>query len=274
MTNFWLLAITCLQLLLLLAWQLQSSVLPRPWVWWAGIFGIAACCFLIGLLVFRIYRSLLWRRRKSVRPSREVLLERRRIATALHDGVGSQLVSAMTMAEANNDLLMRATLDQCLLDLRVLVDSMDAGNEDTLITLLGRFRHRIQAVLERRNIVLHWNVGGAEMQGEEAGLPRGPAAREILAILQEAVSNTLQHASASEIWITLSAADISSSGPSFAHARLSVEDNGQGFTRAGQGSEAAVGMGLINMRRRALASGSQLTIEARDGGGTVVRLSW
>ena len=274
MTYLWLLVFACLQLLLLLAWQLQSTVLPHPWVWWAGIFGIAACCALIGLLVSRIYRSLLWRRRKSVRPSREVLLERRRIATALHDGVGSQLVSAMAMAEANNDLLMRATLDQCLLDLRMLVDSMDAGNDDPLITLLGRFRHRIQAVLERSNIVLHWNVGDPDMQGDEAGLPRGPMAREILAILQEAVSNTLQHASASEIWITLSAADTSLNGPSFARARLSVEDNGQGFCNAGQAPEVTAGMGLSNMRRRALASGCQLTIQARDGGGTAVTLSW
>ena len=269
MLYLWLLVFVGLQLLLLLAWQLQGAVTQHPLLWWAGLCGIAACCALIGWLIPKVYRGFLWKRRKSVRPSREVQFERRRIAAALHDGLGSQLVNAIAIAEANGEPIMRATLDQCLLDLRLVVDSMDAG-DDALPMLLARFRHRIQPVLERRNITLHWDIWDPEMLGEAAYLPRGPMAREILAIVQEAISNTLQHASASEIWITLAAATLSSS-QTFASARLSVEDDGRGFRDLSQGTELTAGragMGLLNMRRRAL------TIVSREAGGTTVTLAW
>ena len=275
MLYLWLLAFAGLQLLLLLAWLQQTTAALYPVMWWASLGGIAACGVFIGWLIPKAYRSLLWRRRKSVRPSREVMLERRRIAAALHDGLGSQLVSAIAVAQSHNDPLMRATLDQCLLDLRVVVDSMDAG-DDALPMRLARFRHRIQPVLERRNMSLHWDIWDPEMLGEEGILPRGPMAREVLAIMQEAISNTLQHAAASELWITLTAADRSPEAHGFTHARLCIEDDGQGF-RASEADATLLpggGMGLLNMRRRAAAIGCQLDISSREGGGTVVTLSW
>jgi signal transduction histidine kinase len=57
------------------------------------------------------YRSVLWRRRKSVRPSREVQLERRRIAEALHDDVGSQLVQLISLTDLGTNPAIRSNAE-------------------------------------------------------------------------------------------------------------------------------------------------------------------
>ena len=227
-------------------------------------------------LLPKAYRSLLWRRRKSVRPSREVQLERRRMAAALHDGVGSQLVHLISLSEQHPDPAMRLALEQCLLDLRLIVDSMDAQNE-SLAVLLARFRHRLQPVLERQGMSLHWDIWDPEALGAAGCLPRGSMAREIMAVLQEAISNVLQHAQAHEVWISLAATAQTDTSSAFVHARLSIEDDGQGLEHAaGQeaNTETSTGMGLRNMRRRAQAMGGKFEIQPRMGGGTQITITW
>ena len=101
------------------------------------------------------------------------------MAAALHDGVGSQLVHLISLSEQHPDPAMRLALEQCLLDLRLIVDSMDAQDE-SLAVLLARFRHRLQPVLERQGMSLHWDIWDPEALGAAGCLPRGSMAREII----------------------------------------------------------------------------------------------
>lgn len=269
---------------LLLLWGVQLALTaallwpPAGWqtvAWWGAALATGGCALaLLGQLP-NAYRSLLWRRRKSPRPSLELRNERRRLAAALHDGVGSQLVYAMSLARTSQDPALLQMLEQCLLDLRLVVDSMDDDTE-LLPMCMARFRYRLQTVLERRAITLHWELGGADHTAlAHAPWPQGRQARLVMAVLQEAVSNTLQHAHASEIWITLE--PIAQPG---AGGQLCVADNGVGLAAQGRWPAdrptggAGCGAGLHNMQSRARELGGVLRIRPREGGGTCVVLRW
>nr|WP_186827476.1 ATP-binding protein [Comamonas testosteroni] len=273
------LGLWALHLLLALVWLAHLDGRAHPWLWGASALAALAAALMMAWYAARTYRVLLWRRRKSIRPSREVQAERRRMAAALHDGLGSQLVHATALAEAHKDKPLQQMLEQCLLDLRLIVDSMDA-EDDALSLRLARFRHRLQGVLDHRGIALHWDVWDPEIVGEEGQLPRGSMAQNIMAILQEAVSNILQHAAAQEIWITLAPSAAQAVADAPVHASLCIEDDGRGIpqdlaeqagARVGRGGS---GMGLANMFRRASEIGAELEIHAREGGGSKISLRW
>ena len=81
-------------------------------------------------------------------------------------------------------------------------------------------------------------------------------------IIQEAVSNVLKHAKASELSIAVT----------HAPGRLSVvvSDNGIGFDT----SATSTGVGLANIRSRAAALGAQAQIDSATGKGTTVSVEW
>ena len=88
---------------------------------------------------------------------------------------------------------------------------------------------------------------------------------EIFRIAQEAVSNALRHASATEVRVTLVA------GSSL--LRLFVEDDGVGM-KGRRSASARGGVGLDAMRERSEAIGASLEVSERPGGGTRVTLDY
>lgn len=263
-------------LLLLLLWALPFGLLcwlvggdrldslpgpgPRLHAWaWAALAAAAlvGCC-----LALHARRAWIWRRRRNPRPSREVQAERRRMARALHDAVGSQLVHASMLLDRTDprQCQLHETLDQCLLDLRLLVDTLD-GDHCVLTDLLATLRHRLKPVIERRAIALHWEVPDMP----QAGLPTGEAAQHLGGIVQEAVSNVLQHARATALRVTLEQQ----------HGRwhLRIEDDGVGIAPA-PGARPA-GSGLQGMAYRAARAGAQLVCApGLQGRGVCVHVHW
>jgi signal transduction histidine kinase len=270
------LALGLSQMLLLGAWLWQAGAQAPLWLRLATALVLAATAVLCVALAMRLRRLLLWRRRRSVRPSREVQAERRRIAADLHDGVGALLVHAMALLEPRGDgaRQVQGLLEQALLDLRMMVDSMDAM-DDVLPVRLARLRHRLQPVLDRRGMRMQWEVADLQAGGDAGapqGLPRGLAAQHLVAIVQEAVSNVLQHAQARTLWLVL--APVAGQGGAW---ELRVEDDGCGMAHWPEDLTAAgvrQGLGLEGMQRRARAMGASLALQARAGGGTVVRVRW
>lgn len=201
-------------------------------------------------------RAMRWKLRRSPRPSPELLAERRRIAHDLHDGLGAQLVSTMAMLDAQNPRELRTLqeLEQCMLSMRLVVDGMDLQTEPLLDRLAG-LRHRFQPAFERCGVRLVWNVD----EGDGADPPVGQMAAEVFFILQEALSNVLQHAQATQVSVTVAFV------PEKGLWRFEVCDNGIGL-RAGQG--AGDGMGLQSMRDRALRAGLRLSCGTLGTGET------
>ena len=144
------------------------------------------------------------------RPHPVLQAERQRIARDLHDQVGSQLVSAIALLDpaTPSQKLALSALEQCLLDLRLVVDSMDSSDE-SLPDRLARLRHRIQPVLQHRGIVLAWEVDCTPHEH----LPSGDQAAHLAHIVQEALSNMLQHSGATQVHSTGTSAARTSLAP-------------------------------------------------------------
>ncbi len=86
----------------------------------------------------------------------------------MHDGLGSQLVSASALLKSGKRqyamaLELSGLIDHALLDLRSMLDvfsnnkSLDAeGSQDTVSVLLGMLRHRLAPVFRSQNMVFDW----------------------------------------------------------------------------------------------------------------------
>ena len=246
-------------LLVRYVWALSSPAMQ----WLAGTLIVAQT--VLGLLiVVQVPRAMQWRPRRNPRPSAELQAERQRIARELHDNVGSQLVSTMGLLDPKlpaHSQALRA-LEQCLLDLRLVVDSMDSAT-DSLEDRLARLRHRIQPVLDRRGIQMAWNVQTAE--GVET--PCADRAQHMVSIVQESLSNVLQHAQATQVKVRL---DHDAEQGAWC---LEVCDNGRGLPEESSALRARPsGFGLEGMRSRALQMGGALELIRPEQGGTCIRV--
>jgi len=88
-----------------------------------------------------------------------VIEERQRIMRDMHDGLGSQLISALSQVERGqlDRQGLMALLRECMDDLRLTVDSLDAAGRD-LLAVLGTFRYRLEPRLRASDIRLDWRV--------------------------------------------------------------------------------------------------------------------
>ena len=86
-------------------------------------------------------------------------------------------------------------------------------------------------------------------------------------ICQEALTNTLKYANATEVAVTLAFED--------SQIRLAVQDNGVGFDAETPGtrSEDGGGFGLINMRERVRLLGGKLVVQSELSRGTLVEVT-
>jgi signal transduction histidine kinase len=83
----------------------------------------------------------------------------------------------------------------------------------------------------------------------------------VFRVLQEAVNNTVRHARARRVAVTLDA------GPG--EIRLEVADDGISFDQ--NAARKGRGLGLISMKERLSTIGGELFIESRPGAGTTIR---
>jgi len=78
--------------------------------------------------------------------------------------------------------------------------------------------------------------------------------------VQEALTNTIRHSAATEVWVALRQAG--------EEITLLVEDNGQGF----EFTSPTGGLGLIGMSERANELGGSLTVETKNEKGARIRI--
>ena len=80
-----------------------------------------------------------WARTAELERERAIATERERMMRDMHDGTGGQLVSALSLVESGeyrgDDLA--ETLRAALADLRLSIDSLEAGPPDLLAVLVG-----------------------------------------------------------------------------------------------------------------------------------------
>lgn len=179
--------------------------------------------------------------------------ERQRLMQDMHDGMGSSLTSALRVVEHGqmNEAEVAQVLKGCIDDLKLAIDSMEPVEADLLL-LLATLRFRLGPRLESTGITLHWEVG--HVPPLDWLTPRN--ALHILRILQEAFTNIVKHAQATEIRVaTRTENDF---------AEVTIADNGQGF--AVEHALKSGGKGLANQMRRAETIGAEIVWDSDDTG--------
>jgi signal transduction histidine kinase len=218
-----------------------------------------------------------------IRSKEERLLElqrvRRRIATDLHDDVGSSLTKIALLSEAsrqkaaemNMDVSERLTTVTAISNelVETMSDIVWAINpqKDNLSDLSQRMRRFASDIFTARQIGFRFRAPLAEQDMRLGANMR----REVFLIFKESVNNVVKHSESSEVILEL---DVKESW-----LCLTISDNGKGFdpalVKADTGyltSERRGGNGLASMRRRARELGGQLEITTSKGRGATILL--
>lgn len=185
--------------------------------------------------------------------------ERQRIMQDMHDGMGSSLISALLVVEKGHiDANMVAdVLKNCIDDLKLTIDSMEPIQADLLL-LLATVRYRLGPRLEHAGVVLKWEVENVP----ELNWIDPKISLHILRILQEAFTNIIKHARASEIRINTAVTD--------GFVMIIIADNGIGFSV--QADINRERKGLANQRRRATLIGGSISWVCDAGTQLTLRL--
>jgi ligand-binding sensor domain-containing protein/signal transduction histidine kinase len=234
------------------------TLLPPMWVrWWFRLplaAALAAICY--ALYRYRIAHLL------------ELEQVRIRIATDLHDDIGSSLAQIAILSEvasrkAGDESADRiAPLSDIAAISRELADSMSDivwavdPELDRLAELVQRMRRFASDVVSADGIRLQFRAPAAELD-----VPMGAdLRRQLFLIFKESLHNAVRHSGATEIEVEL--------GVKGGWLQLEIRDNGRGFDTA----SASVGHGVKSIRDRAASLGGQAEIVSEPGKGTSVAL--
>ena len=186
--------------------------------------------------------------------------ERERMMRDMHDGIGSQLITTLDAVERGgygpNDVV--AMLRGCIDDLRLMIDSLEPG-EESLQVALANLRYRLEPRLAEAGLSLDWQMH------KGIGLSSPGSVLQVLRIGQEGITNALKHAGATQLRVCAK--------PEDDWLLLEVEDDGRGMPSPSHhaSTPTRAHRGLENMQVRAQQLGGFLEI-ASNGHGTLLRL--
>lgn len=185
--------------------------------------------------------------------------ERGRLMQEMHDGIGSNLITALAVARQQKQPQSTIkTLRRALADLKITVDSLEPVEGD-LIALIGNLRHRMAGDLHDAGIVCRWEVQPCQplLWLDAAN------ALHVLRIFQEAIGNVLTHSGATQMRIGC----FEQEQGGVAGIAAYVADNGKGFDLRLVDPGAK---GLASIRARAQSLHGALSIQPNADSGTVI----
>jgi len=200
---------------------------------------------------------------------RELERVRKRIATDLHDDIGSALTQISILSEVvhrrigADDSPAAEPLAMIADSSRELVDSMSDivwainPQKDHLSDLLGRMRRFAADILTARNIEFQFRAPDAAEDVQLGANIR----REVFLIFKESVNNVVKHSGCSRAEIRFQIDEDC--------LELTVSDNGKGFASGSDND----GHGLMSMRDRAAGLGAEFAIVSAPGYGTTITLN-
>lgn len=246
------------------SWSAPASyafVISPPFfkTWW---FILLACAAVYGI-VYTLHRY---------RVNQLLKLEkmRNKIASDLHDDIGSALSSISIFSEVADQQLQqrsprehtREVIGHISYHSRAMLEAMDdivwAVNpkNDHFNDLAVRMREFAIPLLEARNISFDININ-TDIQNIRIQME---ARKNIFLIFKEGINNILKHAGCTQMQVTLK--NISN------QLELVITDNGKGFDINKQSSRN----GLGNMQKRAAEIQGILQVITQPGNGTTIRL--
>lgn len=233
---------------------LQLQILPPFWQrwWFLGLVASGLALVLYGLHRYRMRQLIAIERVRT------------RIATDLHDDIGSNLTRIALMSEVLNQQASNGAASTMLPSIaniaRESVASMNdivwaiSPEHDRVLDLTRRMRQHAEEVFTIRDIEVDFV---SETSDSELKLPVG-IRRDVLLIFKEAVNNAARHSDCSGVRIEFACGSH--------QLKLRVADDGSGFSTSAESD----GHGLSSMKRRADALGGVLDVDSREGVGTTV----
>jgi signal transduction histidine kinase len=273
-----------LAILFALALSVHDLAVQEAWVDWPEIYlmhlGIPAFLLvMVGILLVRFLDTLaqvesvneqlemrVAAREKDLKHSYDQLRklershaateERHRILQDMHDGVGSQLLSTLMMAQHAElpQKTLVGLLQECLDDMRLVIDSLTPDDRD-ILPVLGNFRFRMESRFRAIGLQFEWtnfDMPDALELEPDIGL-------NIMRILQETLANILKHAQAKQVVVEIFFRRQS--------LRVRIVDDGIGFNEV----NPTKGRGVNNMLSRSQKIGATFKI-IRLPQGTEVNL--
>jgi len=192
---------------------------------------------------------------------------RRRVATDLHDDLGSSLSRISILSEVAKESADQKLLAEIGDTARDLVDALGDSiwsvdpHRDDLQSLLSRVRHFAADLLEAKSIALDFRV-----VPDLASVPLDPERRrELYLILKEALNNIAKHSEARRVIVAVALER--------GQLEVVVEDDGQGFAALPAERSENGGRGVSNMKERARRVGGTVSVMSAPGAGTRVSIA-
>jgi signal transduction histidine kinase/ligand-binding sensor domain-containing protein len=237
---------------------LEFGIAPPLWQrWWFIVLAAAAAAAtLYGAYRVRLQRAV------------EIATVRTRIATDLHDDIGSNLTKIAILSEvARRQLGATGEANERLSAIaRISRESVASMSDvvwainpkrDTLRDTMRRMRQHAEDVFAGRGVPLDFHAP----EGDDRLHMPLDVRREFFLIFKEALNNAVRHSKCRTLRVDV---QVNESG-----LHLRVADDGIGFDTS---SEAA-GNGMASMRRRAERIDATLDVISAPGHGTAVLLS-
>ncbi|MEJ5203212.1 MAG: sensor histidine kinase, partial [Anaerolineales bacterium] len=193
--------------------------------------------------------------------------ERRSIAAELHDHSGQALlglraelqVLKRSLADHHEILPKIEALDEIIMEISHDLRQLAHNLHPPLLAALGlipALEQHVEEFSRRFNVPVMLEVDKTD---DDIRLPQ---AIELVCyrVVQEALTNLAKYAQANTARISLVITPC--------HVRLSVIDDGVGFSRHSQGRKRQKGFGLVGMRERVMAVGGELQVWSQAGRGT------
>ena len=205
--------------------------------------------------------------RGRVKRRKDLEALRQRIASDLHDDIGSNLSSIALLAELGKTEVddpglvieeltdIKATADKTIESMRDIVWLIRPG-EETWAQMLTRFRETASKLLRAHEYT--FTVNG---EAHDDRLPL-EFKRDLFLIYKEVLNNIVRHAAATKVEIEIDCKR--------QRLQMRIADNGKGFNNLDQ--EFREGNGLRNLRMRAQAIGGSLKVRSALNEGTTVQL--
>ena len=242
--------------------KLAFTVAPPFWkTWWF----ISLAVLVAAGILFSLYR---YRVKQVIQQERM----RSRIATDLHDDIGSTLSSISFYSEAikqqTESHLPQLTpmLNRMGETSRDMVSNMSDivwainPNNDSVEKMINRMQSHATEICTIKNVQLYFKAD-EKLNELQLGMEQR---RNIYMIFKEALNNSLKYSNSKNCWINLSLND--------GNVKMIVKDDGKGFTLDELQPALESGNGLKNMRLRAADIQGKLLVDSNVGEGTTVTL--
>lgn len=211
-------------------------------------------------------RDLLLRQQELIIDKQKAIeLERSRIASEMHDDIGSGLTTIKYLSDRAISHVQnpddRRQIEKIASQSSDLVRSMSeiiwAMNSrfDTLDSLLAYIRHYASGYLDEYNIELGWTQSDDLLQVCSLN---GVTRRNVFLAFKECLHNVVKHAHASKVTVLAQSSDNG--------VRICIHDNGQGFDPELVRSH---GNGIYNMQKRMEQIGGEASFSTSKEGTQV-----